>query len=82
MSQRAFKVVSFSSSALTLLLAGSYIGLFNDLTFDDIARKVAGHRSIIGGAKAFYLGETGRFTNELLTQHAGFTNYLSIVICI
>ena len=77
MSQTLSKVISSSSSfltvvgALTLLLAGSYIGLFNDLTFDDIARKVAGHRSIVDGAKAFYFGETGRFTNGLLTQHAG-----------
>ena len=58
-------------SACVVFFAGAYIGSYNDLTFDDIARKVAGNHSIIGGAIAFYFGETGRFTNGLITQYSG-----------
>lgn len=58
-------------AAIAALYAGGYIGLFNDLSFDDIIRKTSGVDSVYYGAKAFYFGETGRFTNGLLTQHSG-----------
>jgi len=58
-------------AALLALGAGMYIGLYNDLTFDDIARKLANNSSVWGGAKSFYLGETGRFTNGFISQHSG-----------
>ena len=74
-------------AVLSLLLAGAYIGFFNDLTFDDIIRKLANHSSILGGAKAFYFGETGRFTNGLISQHSQLYNlnvyrYLHIILSI
>ena len=58
------------SAALLVLVGGMYIGLYNDLAFDDIARKFLNNKSVFGAAKAYYLGETGRFTNGLITQHS------------
>ena len=63
--------ICLSVWAIIILFSGFYIGWFNDLAFDDIARKMANNSSVIGAAKAFYLGETGRFTNGLITQHSG-----------
>jgi len=58
-------------AAIATLGAGFYIGLYNDLAFDDIPRKMAGNHDVFAGALRFYLHETGRFTNGVLTQYSG-----------